>query len=113
MPRWWGRGPTTGLVGPFVNTDFSRISGHSHEAGRTTPFPSALSFCFLPCHLASKSPIHWSSLLLLDVPVCANRGLIFHLRQTSWYWMDQWGQVYGEGGHHCLPDQMDLELRYA
>lgn len=28
VPLWWGRGPTTGLLGPFVNTDFGRITGH-------------------------------------------------------------------------------------
>lgn len=85
MPHWWGRGPTTGLLGPFVNTDFGRIAGQSHEAVCTTLFPSALSFYSFPCHLASKSPVHWSSLLLLDIRVCADRGLIcLRLLGTGW-----------------------------
>lgn len=114
IPHWLGRGPTIGLLRAFMNTEFGRMAGHGHEAGCTVPFPSALSFHFFPCRLSSKRP----SLLCLDVSVCAwtpsaSRCLIFSLLQTSWYWVDQWVQAYGEGGCHCLPGQMGLKFRFT
>lgn len=118
IPHWSGRGLTTQLLRAFVNTEFGRMASHGHEAGGTAPFPSALSFHFFPCCLASKSPTHWPSLLRLDVPVyawtsSANGRLIFSLHQTSWYQVDQWVQAYGEGDCLCLPGQMLLKFRVA
>ena len=46
--HWWGRDPTTGLLRLFVNTEFDRMAGHSHQAEPDKLSLNLVTLEFLP-----------------------------------------------------------------